>query len=197
MTLYWILINLVNAVVLYVPESSASAVEPAKASAPSGSSGKTASSDTKLTGKGSGPNPITNITFTSGKKNVRATVKLSRDVEDFQPRIMRSDTPENANSYVIVNEITTKVTRKKGNTYSFQLPNLDTGKTNRAYCIQFDDRGKVYSSEAFRFSDEENSYILYREYKSSKTGKATWWILGIAIAILALVVLLLLSRLLF
>lgn len=185
--MYAVLLNLARMLVLYSPKG--------RAKTPEAVNKEFSSTKKKVSTPGSGNNPISSITFTSGKTNVYVSLKCSRDIPDFQPRLMRSDTPDEPNSYVVVCTIDSEI-KKKNNTYTFKLPRIDTSRPERAYCIQFDENDKVHSSEAFKYSDDENSYILYREYKT-KTNKATWWILGLVIVILVLVVLLFLSRIFF
>lgn len=188
--IYLALLNFARMVVLYSPKGKGSTTKTPETVGKDSSKVKK-----KVSTPGSGSNPISSVTFTSGNSNVYVSLKCCRDIPDFQPRLMRSDTPDDPNSYVVVCTIDSEI-KKKNSTYTFKLPKLDTSRPERAYCIQFDDGDKVHSSEAFKYSEDENSYILYREYKT-KTNQATWWILGLVIVILVIVVMLFLSRIFF
>lgn len=126
-------------------------------------------------------NPISSITFTPGRTDVTGTVRLREPLEGLEPLLMRSDNPNDPDSYVLVAPLE-YVCERGGSMYKCELPDLDTKNKNRVYSIQVEMGGNHYSTEPFMFSEKEQSYVLIREMsnKSMKAGIC----LGLIVAIL-------------
>ena len=102
---------------------------------------------------------------------------------------MRSDTPGDPDSYVLVTPLEAETSRNDS-VYTCELPDLDTKNEARAYSIQLEIGDGIFSTEPFQFSDDENNYVLIREIKRKTKGGVTIWIV-LAISIVALVIALL------
>lgn len=132
-------------------------------------------------------NPIRSLSFDSKNGSNYAMLALDRKTDKNRVSLMRSNTPEDPNSYIIAKDLYSSIKEVGENKWRIKLDDVTIGNDKTVFSIQILEGMNIHQTEPFYYDKKAKAFRLLRE-KPEESFFTTENIVYICLAVLAAII---------